>query len=25
VLSPAYNAAHYDHLHLEVSARSYCR
>jgi hypothetical protein len=25
VLSPAYNAAHYDHLHLEVSGRSYCR
>jgi len=25
VLSPAYNAAHYDHLHLEVSGRSYCK
>ena len=25
VLTPAYNAAHHDHLHLEISARSYCR
>ena len=25
VLSPAYNAAHHDHLHLEMSARSFCK
>ena len=25
VLSPAYNAAHRDHLHLEMSARSFCK
>ncbi|MFM5917918.1 MAG: extensin family protein [Novosphingobium sp.] len=25
VLSPAYNAAHYDHLHLEMSGRNYCK
>ncbi len=25
VLSPAYNAAHFDHLHLELSGRSYCK
>lgn len=25
VLSPAYNAAHRDHLHLELSSRSFCR
>jgi hypothetical protein len=25
VLSPAYNAAHQDHLHLELSGHSYCR
>lgn len=25
VLTPAYNVAHRDHLHLEVSGRSYCK
>lgn len=25
VLSPAYNAAHQDHLHLELSGRAFCR
>lgn len=25
VLGPAYNAAHKDHLHLELSGKSYCR
>ncbi|MFM5886047.1 MAG: extensin family protein [Novosphingobium sp.] len=25
VLGPAYNAAHRDHLHLELSGRAYCR
>ena len=25
VLSPAYNAAHRDHLHLEMSGRSFCK
>ena len=25
VLSPAYNAAHRDHLHLELSGRAFCR
>lgn len=25
VLTPAYNAAHHDHLHLEMSGRSYCK
>ena len=25
VLTPAYNVAHHDHLHLEVSGRSYCK
>jgi len=25
VLTPAYNAAHRDHLHLEMSGRSYCK
>ena len=25
VLSPAYNAAHRDHLHLEMSARAFCK
>ncbi len=25
VLSPAYNAAHRDHLHLEMSARGFCK
>lgn len=25
VLTPAYNAAHHDHLHLEMSGRAYCR
>ena len=25
VLGPAYNAAHQDHLHLELSGRAYCR
>lgn len=25
VLGPAYNAAHRDHLHLELTGRSYCR
>ena len=25
VLSPAYDAAHYDHLHLEMSGRSFCK
>ena len=25
VLTPAYNAAHHDHLHLEMSSRSYCK
>ena len=25
VLTPAYNAAHHDHLHLEMSSRAYCR
>jgi len=25
VLGPAYNAAHRDHLHLELSGRSYCK
>ena len=25
VLSPAYNAAHHDHLHLEMSTRAFCK
>ena len=25
VLSPAYNAAHHDHLHLELSSRAFCK
>jgi len=25
VLTPAYNAAHHDHLHLEISGRNYCK
>jgi hypothetical protein len=25
VLTPAYNAAHHDHLHLEMSGRAYCK
>ncbi|MEQ1640475.1 MAG: extensin family protein, partial [Novosphingobium sp.] len=25
VLGPAYNAAHKDHLHLELSGRAYCK
>ena len=25
VLSPAYNAAHHDHLHLELSSRTFCK
>ena len=25
VLTPAYNAAHHDHLHLEMSSRAFCR
>ncbi len=25
VLGPAYNAAHHDHFHLELSGRAYCR
>lgn len=25
VLGPAYNAAHYDHLHLELSGSAFCK
>ena len=25
VLGPAYNAAHYDHLHLEMSGSAFCK